>query len=93
MGGGYKKIKNKWTTELPGNIQNYNLQAFLSSKLSTDCGPHILHTQLPLAPALYFKPYITGLKAIIIIFPLFIIFGQYLFCLAQRYRDHQIRVN
>ena len=48
-GGG---IKNKWTTGRPGNIQNYNLQAFLSSKLSTDCGPHILHTQLPLAPAL-----------------------------------------
>ena len=45
MGGG---IKNKWTTGLPGNIQNYNVQAFLS----TDCGPHILHTQLPLAPAL-----------------------------------------
>ena len=50
-GGG---IKNKWTTGPPGNIQNYNLQAFVSPRLSTDCGPHILHTQLPLAPALYF---------------------------------------
>ena len=47
-------IKNKWTTELPGNIQNYNVQAFLSSKRSTDFGPHILHAQLPLAPALIF---------------------------------------
>ena len=46
-GGGYK---NKWTTEPPGNIENYKVQAFLSSKRSTDCGPHILHTQLHPAP-------------------------------------------
>ena len=49
-GGG---IKKKWTTEPPGNIQNYNVQAFLSSRRSTDCGPHILHPQLHPSPGLF----------------------------------------
>ena len=44
-------IKNKWTNKSPGNIQNYNVQGFLSSKRPTECGPHILHIQLSLAPA------------------------------------------
>ena len=47
-GGG--SIKTKWSTKPPDNIQNYIVQAFMSSKRSTDCGPQILQTILHPAP-------------------------------------------
>ena len=47
------------------------MQAFLSSKRYKECGPHILHNQIPLVPALIFKDliirglYITMRKSLI----------------------------
>ena len=84
-------IKNKRTTGPPGNIRNYNLQAFLSSKLTTDCGSHILHTQLPLATALLLEFEKKGKKFIIVTMTIW--FTELMIFLENETENHNFQRN